>query len=278
VQSWAGLIFLGQALGDTAMRDAGIAGYAMETQATLEYWFNQSGDVWPPEWKHPVVGMVWSGGNLYGTYFSGDPAWIYAIQRLPASPMLSYLVRDPAFARTSYANMCREYEAHEQEEAAKTPKPGEQRHVAAKPTIATFGPALGSVMLGYVLMYDPSWAAEQLDTLWKTPGDTIAHNAGEMTTIYYQAHAMRNLGLVDWTCHGSSPTSMVYQDPATKRRTFVVWNPTSHSETVQFYAGDRAIGQLVAAPHALTSAGTLIPSTKGTIGNSLEEVKGHDKR
>ncbi|MCW3098202.1 MAG: hypothetical protein JWL77_3820 [Chthonomonadaceae bacterium] len=260
VQSWAGLIFLGQALGDTKMRDAGIAGYAMETQATLEYWFNRDGDVFPPEWKHPVVGMVWSGGNLYGTYFSGDPAWIYAIQWLPASPMLSYLVRDPAFARTNYANMCRDYEAHEQEEAAKTPKPDLKRHVAARATIASFGPALGSVMLGYVLMYDPAWAAEQLDALWQTPGDTVAHNAAEMTTIYYQAHAMRSLGLVDWSCHGSSPTATVYQNPATRRRTYVVWNPSAQPETVLFYAGNRVLGQLVAAPHALTSATTLTAS------------------
>lgn len=260
VQSWAGLIFLGEALGDTQMRDAGIAGYAMETQATMEYWFNQAGDVFPPEWKHPVVGMVWSGGNLYGTYFSGDPAWIYAIQWLPASPILSYLARDPAFARKSYENMCRDYEAHEIEEANKPPKPGEKPRLPAKATIASFGPALGSVMLGYKLMVDPDWAAEQLDTLWKTPGDTIAHNAGEMTTIYYQAHAMRSLGLVDWNCHGSSPTSMVYQDPATKKHTYLVWNPSAKAENVKFYLGAKELGSLNAAPHALTSASSLQPS------------------
>ena len=261
VQSWAGLIFLGEALGDTAMRDAGIMGYAMETQATMEYWFNKGGDVFPAEWKHPVVGMVWSGGHLYGTYFSGDPAWIYAIQWLPASPMLSYLVRDPAFARNSYANMCRDYEAHEQEEAAKTPKPGEKRHVAMKPTIQSFGPALGSVMLGYVLMYDPNWAAQQLDELWNRPGDTVAHDAGEMTVIYYQAYAMRNLGLVDWSCHGSSPTSMVYQDPGTNRRTYVVWNPSTRPETIRFYAGGKVVGQLFAPPQALTTSSSLSPYT-----------------
>ncbi|MCW3052911.1 MAG: hypothetical protein JWN14_2081 [Chthonomonadales bacterium] len=261
VQSWAGLIFLGQALSDPAMRDTGIAGYAMETEATREYWFNQGGDVFPPEWKHPVVGMVWSGGNLYGTYFSGDPAWIYAIQWLPASPMLSYLVRDPAFARQSYANMCRDYEAHEREEANRAPKPGEKPHLPAKATIASFGPALSSVMLGYRLMFDPDWAAEQLDALWQTPGDTIAHNAEEMATIYYQTHAMRHLGQVDWSCHGSSPTAMVYQDPATKHRTYVVWNPSDRPETVRFYEHGREIGHLVAGPHTLTNASALKPSS-----------------
>jgi endoglucanase Acf2 len=259
VQSWAGLIYLGQALGDTAMRDAGIMGYAQETQATLEYWFNAGGDVFPPQWKHPVTGMVWGGGKIYGTYFTGDPAWIYAIQWLPASPMLSYLVRDPAFARAMYANMCRDYEAHEQAEAAKPPKPGETPHVAQHATVSAFGPALGSVMLGYRLMYDPTGAAEQLDALWHMPGDKIAHDAGEMAVIYYQAHAMRNLGRIDWNCHGSSPTSMVYRNEVTNRRTYVVWNPTAQRETVRFYTGDKVIGQLIAAPQALTAATTLAP-------------------
>jgi endoglucanase Acf2 len=262
VQSWAGLIYLGEALGDREMRDAGIMGYATETQAAMEYWFNAGGDVFPAEWPHPVNGMVWSGGELYGTYFTGDPAWIYAIQWLPASPMLSYLVRDPAFARKSYENMCRDYEAHEHEEAAKPRKPGEKPYAAHPAAIKSFGSGLGSVMLGYVLMYDPNWAAAQLDALWDTPGDDIAHNAGEMAVIYYQAHAMRALGLVDWSRHGSSPTSMVYYNAAMKRHTYIVWNPSAQPETVRFYEGQKVIGQLVAAPHKLTSATNLSPLTR----------------
>jgi len=99
VQSWAGLIYLGQALNDPEMTAAGVMGYATESEATMNYWFNVGGDVFPPAWKHPITGMVWSAGKVYGTYFTGDPAWIYGIQWLPASPMLSYLVRDPAFAK-----------------------------------------------------------------------------------------------------------------------------------------------------------------------------------
>lgn len=252
VQSWAGLIYLGQALGDQEMTATGVMGYAIETQATLEYWFNSGGDVFPPEWKHPITGMVWSGGKVYGTYFTGDPAWIYAIQWLPASPMLSYLVRDPVFARRCYENMCEDYEAHEQSDAAKSPKKGKNPHVARRATIKSFGPGLGSVMLGYVLMYDPDWAAEQLDVLWNEPGDKIAHDAGEMAIMYYQAHAMRSLGRVDWTCHTSSPTSMVYINDKTKVRSYIVWNPQLVFETVDLYEANQPIGKMVAAPKALT--------------------------
>jgi len=257
VQSWAGLIYLGQTLDNKAMTDAGIMGYAMETQATMEYWFNVSGNTFSPAWKHAITGMVWSAGKVYGTYFTGDPAWIYGIQWLPASPMLSYLVRDPAFAKKSYENMANDFNAHEQADAAKPPRDGKPPHVAKTADIKTFGAALGSVMLGYKLMFDPDWVAEQLDTLWNEPGDSIAHNAGEMTVMYYQAQSMRNLGLVDWKCHGTSPTSMVYYNDKTKTRTFIVWNPQDKAEAVTFYEGATPLGQLTAPPHALTSVNKL---------------------
>ena len=257
VQSWAGLVYLGTALGDKEMTAAGILGYAMETQATLEYWFNASGTVFPPEWKHAVTGMVWSGGKVYGTYFTGDPAWIYGIQWLPASPMLSYLVRDRIFARQCYANMTKDFEVHEQAEAAKPVKPGKNPHVARPATIKNFGTGLGSVMLGYGLMYDPAWAAEQLDTLWNEPGDKIAHSAAEMTIMYYLAHSMRALGRVDWTCHTSSPTSMVYINDATHTRTYIVWNPSLAPQTVAVYESGKVIGKILAAPQSLTSVNKL---------------------
>jgi endoglucanase Acf2 len=254
VQSWAGLIYLGEALGNKNMTAAGVMGYAMETRATMEYWFNEGGDVFPPEWKHTVTGMVWSGGKVFGTYFTGDPAWIYGIQWLPASPMLSYLVRDPAAAKQRYENMQKDFDAHEGAEAKKG------NRVAKPASIRTFGAALGNVMIGYVLMYDPDWAAAQMDELWNEKDDKIVHNASEFAVMYYQAHAMRSLGLVDWTIHGDSPTSMVYRKG--DARTFLAWNPTAKPQTVTFYEAGKPIGAMTAAPQFLTSTQTLAAPAK----------------
>jgi hypothetical protein len=237
VQSWAGLIYLGQALGDKDMLACGVAGYCMETEATMEYWFNRGGDVFPKGWEHPVVGIVWTCGTDYATYFTGDPAWIYGIQWLPVGPHLQYLARDADFAEKMFQSMIKDFEAKEK-------KPG---------TVKTWGPALGSVMCGYKLMFDPGYVCEQLDTLWAEPGDKVAHEAKEMAVMYYEAHAMRPLGRVDWTCRTSSPTSMVFIDAA-KSRTVVVWNPQAKAETVDVYENGKVIGQVTAAPQALTSA------------------------
>ena len=47
VGSWAGMFFLGAALGDDEMFDTGAMGYAIETEAVHEYWNNAYG------WKEP---------------------------------------------------------------------------------------------------------------------------------------------------------------------------------------------------------------------------------
>ena len=161
-----------------------------------------SGDVFPAEWSIRSSGMVWTGGQVFGTYFTGDPGWIYGIQWLPASPALDYLVRDPRFAGKAIENMIQDFEAKEKKPGTiKTVRPGPgQRDAGLRADVRS---GLGR--------------RESLDALWAEPGDKVAHEAAEMAIMYYMAHAMLGLGRVDWTCHTSSPTSMVYIDPATKR-------------------------------------------------------------
>ena len=47
MQSWIGLYLLGTMLDDAKMTAAGAMGYAIESRATMEYWFNQHGDILP---------------------------------------------------------------------------------------------------------------------------------------------------------------------------------------------------------------------------------------
>ncbi len=236
IQSFAGLVYLGQALGDKDMLAAGAMGYAMESRALMEYWFDPHGDVFPKEWPHDVTGMVWGGGKVYGTYFTGDAAWIYAIQWLPASPALNYLARDPAFAKKMYDFMERD--------AKKQNKPT---------AIKDLGAGLGNVMLGYRTLWDPAWVTKQMDDMWADGEKSIVRDAKEMAIHYYMSHSMRNLGLVDWDSHTSSPTSMVFFNDKTKTRTAVVWNPTATEQTFDVYVKGKAVGKVIAKPQGLTA-------------------------
>jgi endoglucanase Acf2 len=234
MQCWAGLILLGQALGDANMLSTGVMGYVSESNATLEYWFNTYGDIFPKEYPNPLVSVVYSAGNGWHTWFTGDYTWFYGIQWIPTSPMLSFFVRDPASAKRNWDNFVRIRSAQK----GATP-PLEKK---------TFGGDLVSYLIGYVMMYDPKWAVEQVNNvLVESPGNTWLAN------VYYEAASMLTIGHADFTSYTDCPTSMVYLNDATKVRTFLVWNPQTKPLNVNAYVGGKLAGKIVAAPGGLTT-------------------------
>lgn len=254
VQSWAGLILLGEAIGDKELTATGVMGYAMETRAIMEYWFNAHGDVFPPEWDHPIAGMIWSSSQVWGTWFTASPVWIYGIQWIPSYPGASYMARDPKFVQQHYSSMIENYEAWEEREAAK-----KKGAVAKKGTAESFGGELGSYILGFRMMADPQAVTDEIDRLRAVPGDKVAHNPW-MLNVYYQAHALRGLGRVDWACHADSPTAMAYFNEPTKTRTFVVWNPGDKERIVTFYEGGQPLGRATVPPRGLVAVDKLQPA------------------
>lgn len=252
VNSWAGLILLGEALGDAEMTAAGVMGYAFETRANVEYWFDPHDDVFPAAFPHNACGMIWCNSIVWGTWFTASPGWIYGIQWIPSAPHAAFYDRDRAFIKRVHADAMRELAAFEEKEAAK--KPGAPRKPA---TLQALGGELASYHLGFLMHADPAGVVEEIDRLWAQPGDKVARDPW-MANIYYQAHALRDLGRVDWACHGNSPTSMVYLNQATGARTLVAWNPTSNPQTVEFFEAAKQIGKLI-VPARGTARGSAQP-------------------
>ncbi len=242
MQSWSGLFLLGQAMGDKDMIAAGAMGYAVESRATMEYWFNPFGDNWPAQWKHPVVGMVWSGGNNYGTYFSGDPAWIWGIQWLPMSPALSYLVEDPAFAKRSFSEMWA---------VRKASKDGEI-------DFDKIGPALSNVILAQAAQVNPDFAAQQMDELW-AKNSKVAHDNDTPGLTYYFAHANRTLGAIQWNYSMSLPLSRVYFNAKTGVTTYTAFNPTDAPQIAQVFKDGKKVGSLRVGARQMVSSEKLTP-------------------
>jgi endoglucanase Acf2 len=239
MQSWIGLYLLGTMLDDAEMIAAGAMGYSMESRATMEYWFNLHGDILPAEYKHPIVGVLWSGGQVYGTYFSGDPGWIYGIQCLPQSPGLDYLVRDRPFAAKTSRDAL----------AARKAKEGSD-------DLAAMGD-LGNVLLAQASLVDPDWAAAQFDRLWNAGSPIVQRHFGAGTT-YYNAHAYRSLGHRLWNVHLSVPTGAVYYNSETKTPSCVVYNPRPYPVTVEATRDGKLLGTFIAAPRQLTCTHKLL--------------------
>ncbi len=244
MQSWAGLFLLGQALPDKGMAAAGAMGYAMESQATLEYWFNQYGGNFSSNYPHSMVGILFNGGQAYATYFSGDPAWIHGIQWLPIGPHLDYLVEDAAWGREELHRTLRERKAKE-----------------GNDSITSMGAALGNVVLGFAALADPEWAITQMDELWKA-NDAVAHNGDVAGISYYLAHARRSLGPRRWDRFTVPPTGAVYEHEK-NGTTVVVWNPRPYPELARVFGPSGEVGRFVARPQGLTAVHQLRPVSVG---------------
>lgn len=249
VNSWAGMILLGEALDDPELTAAGVMGYSFETRANLEYWFDPHDDVFPKTYMHNACGMIWCGSIVWGTWFTASPAWIYGIQWLPVGPQSAFYDRDRSFIKSAYADFEREMKTFEEKEAAK--KPGTPPKLIG---IKTLGGELGSYHLGFLMHADPARVVAEIDKLWSEPGDNVAHNEW-MAVTYYQAAALAELGRVDWSAHGDSPTSMVYANDAKQTRTLIAWNPTAKPRTVSFFSAGKLIGTLSVPPRSISSTG-----------------------
>lgn len=251
MQSWAGLFFLGDALLDREMTAAAAMGYAMESSATMEYWNDYygwknkgEGANFPPGYKHSIVGILGDSGMAFGTFFHGHPMFIYGIQWLPLSPALDYLGRDPEFARYQLDNMLRE-----QAEAV----PGF--------TFSKLGHDWGNVTLGYLLQFDPEDAAKRLQE-FRDQKDPIAVEAGTTGQTYYLAHALRQLGGVQWKDHTDAPSSTVYGKDNGAKISCVIYNPDEEPKTVTVYRGGTAVGTVLVPARTLLRADELQPIGK----------------
>lgn len=99
----AGIIQWGIHTGNKTIRDLGIFMYVNEARAVEQYWFDVDGAVFPAGFTHNAVGMVWSNGGAYGTWFSGDPGAIHGINILPIAAGSLYLARHPDHVLKNFA-------------------------------------------------------------------------------------------------------------------------------------------------------------------------------
>ena len=278
IQGFTGMFLLGSALNDSAMVAAGAMGFAMESQAINEYWEDLWQTNFPSVYGRANAGQVWADSYNYGTYFSGDPAWVYAIQYCPASHILNYLSRyEPATVAAKYqamwterANWCasvplwsgtaayakytwvqynnRLYGANAPV-AAGNPSPdvtgtnwGLQAD-CSKSEPDVLGDSPGHVVLCYQTLFDPGTAAAEFDNYYAN-GESIASLTSQAGSSYYHIHAMRGLGQQDFTSFTSIPTSAVYYNASTGLRSYVVFNPQPTTQSAVVFNNGVASGTM----------------------------------
>jgi hypothetical protein len=99
----AGLILWGVMTGNKVLRDEGIFMYVHEARAIEQYWWDVDNVTFPSTgYDHTTVGMVWSNGGSYGTWFSGDKGAIHGINFLPNTAGHLYYGRCPDYIPGNY--------------------------------------------------------------------------------------------------------------------------------------------------------------------------------
>ena len=244
MNSWVGLFLLGNQLGDSVMTAAGAMGYAVESTAVNEYWQDMYQTNLPASYGKGGVGIVHSDSVQYGTFFSGDPAWIYGIQWVPANHWNNYLCRDKVFANWQLTNMWNE------------------RVVASAHGINGFtltdannavsqGEYLGNYMLGYQTLFDSDGVAALFDAAYATNA-AIATGPNWSGATYYFTHALRGLGNQDLNYYTSLPTSQVYYNSRTGQRTYAIYNPAPTNQTAMIYSNSIPVDSVTALAGKLT--------------------------
>jgi endoglucanase Acf2 len=99
-----GLILWGAAMGKKDLRDAGIFLYTTTLEAIEQYWFDADHAVFPKGFDFPCVGMVWSSGGKFDTWWDSNPIFIHGINYLPFQGGSLYLGRHRSWWRERRAH------------------------------------------------------------------------------------------------------------------------------------------------------------------------------
>lgn len=105
----AALSLWGAVTGRSDARDLGMAMHTVESAAVLQYWFDVDRAVFPDEFPHEAVGMVWGDGASHTTWFSDNPEMIHGINLMPVSASTSlHLATHQDEILANYADMAAE--------------------------------------------------------------------------------------------------------------------------------------------------------------------------
>ncbi|MBB1259132.1 glycosyl hydrolase [Streptomyces alkaliterrae] len=202
----AGLIMWGSAMGDKALRDQGVYMLTTESESIAQYWFDADQQVYPKDFGHDVVGMVWGSGGAYATWWTANPEEIHGINFLPMTGGSLHLAREKAMLRRSVAEMERE----------------------------NGGPAdeWKDIFWQVQALYDPAGAMGY----WNRWNGGYEPEAGASKAhTYHWVATMNSIGSPDMTVTADSPTAVVFERNGT--RTYAAHNYTAEACSVVFSDG-----------------------------------------
>ncbi len=225
---WAGL------RGDNEMLNRAVWLYTTERSAIEEYWFNANGRGFYESYNQPIVGILKTNSNTFGTYWSADPGAVYGIQLVPTQASTMYVAENLQMAKTFWNNA---------KNATNIMNGVENDDVWY------------DIWARFVASFDADEAINMLDV---APENRKGSKFGESYAhTYYYVHDMKKLGAVtNITADYPYATSFSNSEGKT---TYVAQNYSSEPIIVHFSDG----GSLTVAPNSLGTSQekTKLPAT-----------------
>ncbi len=199
------VVLWGEATGQTEIRDLGIFLYATETSAIEQYWFDVDEEVFPEDYPHNAIGIVWGSKGVHATWFGGDPEFVRGINLLPITSGSLYLGRHPDYVVENYNEVV------------------ELR--SGQPEVWK------DIFWQYLSLADPNQA---LSYYFADP-DYEAFDGESRAHTMHWLYNMKKMGQVDTSVVADVPTYAVFNDGMDK--TYIAYNAASSERMVNFSDG-----------------------------------------
>ncbi len=199
------VVLWGEVTGQTEIRDMGIFLYATETTAVEQYWFDVDEAVFPEDYPHEAIGMVWGSKGVHATWFGGDPEFVHGINLLPITSGSLYLGRHPDYVVKNYNEVVEE----------RSGQPNKWKDIFWQ----FLALADANQALAYYLA-DPNYEAFD--------GESKAH------TMHW-LYNMKRMGHVDTTITANIPTYSVFNKG--ESNTYIAFNAGTSERLVTFSDG-----------------------------------------
>ncbi|MCA9784012.1 MAG: carbohydrate-binding protein [Candidatus Cloacimonetes bacterium] len=215
------VVLWGEITNQPEIRDLGIFLHANEASAVDHYWFDVDNEVFPQDYPHTAIGMVWGGKGVHSTWFGAEPEFIHGINMLPVTSGSLYLGRNPAYVLDNYAEVVSE-------------RNGE-------PTVWQ------DILWEYLALSDPDLAV----TLYHADIDYEPFDGESRAHTYHWLYNLKKMGQVETAIAADIPTYSVFRDPA-GHLTYVAFNAGSQERMVTFSDGF----SLLVGPHQTAAFST----------------------
>lgn len=196
----------GSVTGQEEIRDLGIFLHTTERTAIEQYWFDIDNEVYPENYPHVALGIVWGGKGSHTTWFGGDPEFIHGINILPINSGSLYLGRHPDYIQQNYDEIVSER--------------------GSQPVIWK------DVLWEYLALADPEQALSYYNN---DPSYEVFDGESRAHTFHW-LHNINTLGIRDTVTHANIPTYSVFEDED-GYKTYSAYNPSSSDRDVSFTDG-----------------------------------------